>query len=82
MIEVKRKQHESVSAFLRRFSRRVQQSGMILRTRKRRYYEPAKNKRAVRLSALYREEMKKEIEQKRKLGKISAFDKFSKFSRR
>lgn len=70
MIEVKRKPNEPVGAFLRRFSRRVMQSGLVKRVRNRRYYVTPPTKREKRLSALYRIEKQKETEKLIKLGKI------------
>jgi len=70
MIEIKRKQNEPIGSFLRRFSRRVIQSGMIKRARGRRYYVPAKTKREVRLSALYRAQTAVDMAREARLGKV------------
>lgn len=67
-IEVKRKEGESVGAMLRRFSRKIQQSGILMRARKVRFQEPKKSKRERRESALHRERIKKERERLRKIG--------------
>lgn len=70
-IEVKRKENESVGAMLRRFTRSVQQSGILIRARKMRFVEASKTKREIRESALYRQGKKKEEARLIKLGKIS-----------
>lgn len=57
-IEVKRKNRETTTSLLRRFSRRVQQSGILLEARKVRFRERAPSKRAKRESALRREQIK------------------------
>ncbi|MBI3573123.1 MAG: 30S ribosomal protein S21 [Candidatus Kerfeldbacteria bacterium] len=74
MIEVKKRNNESTESLLRRFSKRVQQSGVLLRAKKRRFYEPPKNKRAVRSDALRRAAIREEREVLRKLGKLEEFD--------
>ena len=40
MVEVRRRDHETTGAMLRRFTRRVQQSGILIRARKTRFYKP------------------------------------------
>lgn len=70
MVYIKRKDRETIPAMLRRFTRRVQQSGILLRARKLRFYESKLTKRAVRLRALKRTELSKERERLIKLGKI------------
>jgi ribosomal protein S21 len=69
-IEVRKRERESVQSLLRRFSRRVQQSGILIRTRRSRFYIPPLTKRQKRLSALRRLEIKKEREKLYKLGKL------------
>jgi ribosomal protein S21 len=54
---------------LRRFSRRVQQSGIVLRARKLRYYEKPASPRARKERALRRIKVRKEAERLEKLGK-------------
>jgi len=69
MIEIKRKEGESANAFLYRFTRKIQQSGVIKEAKKRRYTTRTQNKRARKESALYRDEKRREVERLRKLGK-------------
>ncbi len=57
-----------MSAFLRRFSRKVQQSGVLLEAKKRRFLKPPKNRNTRKTSALRRETIKKEVERLKKLG--------------
>lgn len=70
MVYVKRRENESVAAMIRRFTRRVQQSGILLRARKIRFYEPKPNKRLMQERALRRLAVMKEQERLAKLGKI------------
>lgn len=67
-IQLKRKPGESISAFLRRFSRAIQLSGVLLESKRRRFRRPSPNKNARRMAALRRETVKKEIERLKKLG--------------
>ena len=70
MVEVKRREHETTGAMLRRFTRRVQQSGILLNARKKRFYKGKPTKRTVRDSALRRIGIKKERAKLEKLGKL------------
>ena len=70
MVEVKRRERETTGAMLRRFTRRVQQSGVLLNARKKRFYKGKPTKRVVRDSALRRLGMKKERSRLEKLGKL------------
>lgn len=70
MVYVKRKERESTSAMLRRFSRRVQASGILMRARKSRFYESKPTKRALRERALRRISVARERERLAKLGQL------------
>lgn len=69
MVYVKRKDRETTASLLRRFSRRVQQSGLLLRARKARFFASKPTKRARLEKALRRIERTKERERLIKLGK-------------
>ena len=70
MIEVKKKDRETSEGLIRRFSRRVQQSGVLLTARHGRFYAKPKSRRQVRLSAQYRARVKKEVDKLKKIGKF------------
>lgn len=70
MVEVKRREHETTGAMLRRFTRRVQQSGVLLHARKGRVYKQKPTKRETRARALRRIQKFKELERLEKLGKL------------
>jgi ribosomal protein S21 len=70
MVYVKRRERETTAALLRRFSRRVQQSGILLRARKVRFYVSKPTRRATRERALRRLTLVKERERLMKLGKL------------
>lgn len=67
MIEVKKQSGESNSNLLRRFSRRMQESGVLLKARRNRFSSRKATKRVKLQSALFREEIRKE---KNKLVRI------------
>lgn len=69
-LEVKRKDKETVQSLLHRFTRNVQQSGILLRARKTRFKERRKSQQMKKRAALRREEIKKKYEKLKKLGKI------------
>ena len=75
MVEVKKKSGESPESMLRRFTKRVQQSGVLIRAKKGRYFEPPKNKRAKKEDAKRRQEARAKKEYLRKIGKLEEMDK-------
>ncbi len=65
---IKRKEGESVSSLLYRFSKKVQQSGVLREAKKRRYHDRSVSRIKRKLSALHRVSKKKETERLKKLG--------------
>ena len=70
-VEVTKKEGESTAALVRRFSKRVQQSGVLLRARKLRFSQKKPNKRAVKQKALRRVTRKEEYTKLQKLGLLN-----------
>ena len=70
VIEIKKNSNENNSGVLRRFSRRVQESGIIQKVKNSRYNERKESKLKIKKSALKRMVKRQEIEKLRKLGKI------------
>ena len=70
MVEVKRKKGETFEALVRRFSKKIQQSGRLIQSRKIRYYEAKKNKTAVRTAAARRQEINVKRDYLKKIGKL------------
>ena len=70
MIEVKKKDRETSESLIRRFNRRVQQSGVLVRARKTRFRIDKKSKTEVRQGAMYRAEVKKVVDRLKKMGKF------------
>ena len=69
-LEVKRKERENSQNLVRRFSKRVQQSGILRRARKTRFRHREKSKNMEKKAALRRGKMKVEYEKLKKIGKI------------
>lgn len=68
MIDLKKKEGESVNAFLFRFNKKVKQSGVLKEVKKRRFTNRSQNRNKRRSAALYRETKKKKLEQEKKYG--------------
>jgi len=67
-IGVRRKEKEPVGSLLRRFTRRVQQSGVLLNARRSRFYIKPKTKRQMKASALRREQLRAQRKDMMKMG--------------
>lgn len=65
---IRKREGESVSSVLFRFSKRMKQSGVLKEVKKRRFYKREVNKRQIRLSAIHKDNRKKELERQKKLG--------------
>lgn len=69
-LEVKKKERENSQSLVRRFTKSMQQSGILIRTRKSQHRIRKKSKEMRKKAALRREEIKKEYEKLKKLGKL------------
>lgn len=79
MVEVKKKDNESFENLLRRFNRKIQQSGVLVRARKIQFFQRTKSRNLQRVAARRRSEIKAVREEMKKLGKPVL--KFGKFKR-
>jgi len=70
VIEVRKNPNENNASVLRRFSRKIQESGIIQKVKGSRYNERKESKLKVKKSTLNRLVRRKEIEKLRKLGKV------------
>jgi len=70
VIQIDKNPNENNGSVLRRFSRRVQESGIIHKVKGSRYNVRKESKLKTKKSALKRLKKRKEIEALRKLGKI------------
>lgn len=73
VVEVRKKSGESFGSLLRRFNKRVQQSGILFRARNLRFFQRKKSKRKIREDAKRKKEIREKIEELRKLGKYEEF---------
>lgn len=76
MVEVRRRQNEGADSLFRRFSRKVQQSGVLLQARKIRFHSKKKSRTKRREEAKRRNELQKERERMIKMGEIDEFVEF------
>ncbi|HXV27281.1 MAG TPA: hypothetical protein VD862_04655 [Candidatus Paceibacterota bacterium] len=81
MVEVKRKPNESTGSLLRRFSRFVQQSGVLLRAKKQKFRTKKMTERQERNAAIMGMHLQKLRENLQKLGKYDE-DTFNEAKRR
>ncbi len=70
MVEVRRKGGESGESMIRRFTRKVQQSGVLIRAKRRRFYEPPKTKREAKEDAIRRKGIREKREYLKRIGKL------------
>lgn len=74
LVEVKKKNGETTESLIRRFTKKVQQSGVLIRAKKSRFHEQEKNKREQREDALRRRKIKEQKEYLRKIGKLEELE--------
>jgi len=70
VVEVKQKTNESFEKLIRRFTKKIIQSGKLLQARKVRFQNERKNKRKIKSAAIYRLKAQDQREYLRKIGKI------------
>ena len=69
-IEVKKNGNENGMSLVRRFSRRMQESGIIIKVKKNRYVVRKPSKLVKKTGALKRLKKRKEMDALRKMGKV------------
>lgn len=70
VIEVRKNPNENNASVLRRFSRKVQESGVIRKVKSARYNLRKESKLKIKKGALKKLDRRKEIEKLKKLGKM------------
>ncbi len=68
-LEIRKKQRENVQAMMRRFQKAVQQSGILLETRKRQFVKRVKSDNMQKKTALRKIENKKKYDLIKKMKK-------------
>lgn len=67
-VKVMKKEGESSAAMMYRFTKKIQQGGILKEAKKRRFYERPKNRNKRRVLALKRETKKAEVQYKKRWG--------------
>jgi len=70
LAEVKRKDNESFDAFLRRFTKRNRDSGVLLQAKKIRWHQKKKTKRKIKEDAIRRTKINEKKEWLKRIGKL------------
>ena len=70
VIEIKKNSNENNASLLRRISRKVMDSGIIMTVKKNRYNERETSKLSLKVTKLRRLTRHKEVEKLKKLGKM------------
>ncbi len=66
----KKNDRETTENLIKRFTRRMQQSGVLMHVRKNRFAIEEKSKTERRQEALYKNKMRKEVNKLKKLGRF------------
>jgi len=69
-LEVKKSERENSQSLVRRFSRGIRRSGLLLKARESRFKARKKSRQLGKRTALRREEMRKKYAQLEKMGKL------------
>lgn len=69
-LEAIKQEKETSQSLIRRFTKRLQRSGLLNRARKNRFRQKPKSKQMAKRAAMRREEVKKKYEQAKKMGKL------------
>ncbi|MFH1656422.1 MAG: hypothetical protein ABH956_01445 [Candidatus Nealsonbacteria bacterium] len=69
-LEIKKQERETSQSLVRRFSKRIKRSGILIGARKSRFKQKEKSTQMKKRSALRKVESKKEYEKKEKMGLI------------
>ena len=70
VLEVKKQERETTQALIRRFTKNIQRSGILMQARKNRFHQRPKSNQMKRRAALRRETAKIKYEKLKKLGQI------------
>jgi hypothetical protein len=70
MVEVKRKDRESIEGMIRRFTKKLQQSGNIYRARRMRFHQKTKSRTILKEEAMRKNMIMERREHLKKLGRF------------
>ena len=69
-LEIKKTNKETSQSLVRRFSRRIKQSGILVQARKNRFYKRKRSSQTEKRAALRREQLREEYRKLDKLGQV------------
>lgn len=69
-VELKKNENENATNLVRRFTRKIQESGIIIKVKGKRYSERPMSKLSEKVVALRRIARRAEVEKLKKLGKM------------
>lgn len=70
VVEVKRKPGESTESLLRRFTRRIRQSQLLIQVKEGKYHKSPESKRLKKERALRRKQIREKKDYLRKIGSL------------
>ncbi|MFH1582235.1 MAG: hypothetical protein ABIA08_00555 [bacterium] len=70
VLEVKKQERETTQALIRRFTKNIQRSRILMQARKNRFYQRTKSVQIKKRAALRRETAKIRYEKLKKLGQL------------
>lgn len=70
MVEVKKKNNESMESLIRRFNKKVQQSGVLNRVKDGQFFVAPRTRRQVKISAVRKQLISDKKEYLKKIGQI------------
>lgn len=73
-VDLKKNEHENATNLIRRFTRKIQESGIIIKVKKNRYNERPMSKLSEKVVAIRRVARRAEVEKLKKLGKMETRD--------
>ncbi len=76
VFKVEKQERENSQNLIRRFTKRIKQSGLLMRVRKNRFMTKEKSPQLAKRAALRKEELKEEYKELAKMGKLKKFNKF------
>ena len=76
VFKLEKQERENSQNLIRRFTKRIKQSGLLMRVRKNRFMVKEKSPQLAKKAALRREELKEEYKELAKMGKLKKFNKF------
>ncbi len=71
MVTMVRKERESTESLIRRFTRKIVQTGMLREVRSKRFSTKKKSREQMRAEAIYKAKMQRAVDRLKKMGNYS-----------